>query len=89
MDHIQLALAPLAVAAQIAVLYTSWRLRGRVGSYLVSTIAVLIAAVCVTWLGSAWEALVTAVVAVISVVVGFWLAFGPGPLSTDDRPFHK
>ncbi|WGJ88231.1 hypothetical protein [Gordonia sp. SMJS1] len=87
MDHIYLAVTALtAVVAQIAFLHDIWRLRGRVGSYTVSAIAVLITAMCASLLDSVWASVTAFVVGVLTVALGFWLAFGPDPHTDADTP---
>ncbi len=85
MDHIYLAVTALtAVVAQVAFLHDIWRLRGRVGSYTVSAIAVLITAMCASLLDSVWASVTALVVGALTVALGFWLAFGPDPHTDDD-----
>ncbi|PZU02823.1 MAG: hypothetical protein DI630_06830 [Gordonia sp. (in: high G+C Gram-positive bacteria)] len=82
-------LAPGAVVLQMAFLYDIWRLRDRLTSYFQSVIAVVIAYVCAMLLDTVWASLTAVVVAVLTLILGFWLAFGPDPHTDDDTSVHE
>lgn len=56
------------------------------GSYAASAIAVLITAMGASLLDSVWASVAAFVVGVLTVVLGFWLAFGPDPHTDADTP---
>lgn len=79
---------PLAVVLQMAFLYDTWRLRDRLTSYFQAVVAVVIAYVCAMLWNTAWAALTAAAVGVLTLILGFWLAFGPDPHTDDDTSVH-